>query len=361
MFCNYCGLWLPPLPPKCPDCVGLFRGRGEIVSRDDSEYSSDDDASDSNSYSSDEYYSSDSSSYSTSSSYSSGHDGGSIVGIALLVAGLIGLIALVVPWKNISGTVRPFPDTYFGQIGFDGAATFKADPKKGIVWVHVPKIITQYSDGRSGSLKIVVYATDSFYTGGTISGPILGSYSLDPLKGGIYYLESEYQNEYSKNDLNLEAEKPYHITLALLEYSGDGSYIVSWRNSSETIILEKKPWWKFWNSEPKTAPPPLTCLSHEQLAQMYGCSPHQPNGINLPIWGPLDARETANEFRRRGCGSSESDFANIMCGVQPREISCLKSDPNRTAISVQSKCGEITVKLFDDNGNLEDARQYRVQ
>lgn len=49
MYCFDCAPFLPLVsqfealvgdPPQCPDCVGLFRGRGEQVSRDDSEESS---------------------------------------------------------------------------------------------------------------------------------------------------------------------------------------------------------------------------------------------------------------------------------------------------------------------------------
>lgn len=61
MFCIWCGRWLPVViaPPKCPDCTGLFQGRGEKVSRDDDEErevdesnSSDDSSSDYSDYSS---------------------------------------------------------------------------------------------------------------------------------------------------------------------------------------------------------------------------------------------------------------------------------------------------------------------
>jgi len=38
MFCIWCGNWLPPFPARCPDCEGLFMGRGEKVSRDDDDH-----------------------------------------------------------------------------------------------------------------------------------------------------------------------------------------------------------------------------------------------------------------------------------------------------------------------------------
>lgn len=77
MFCIYCGDFIPfppYLPPTCPDCVGVFRGRGEKVSRDDSEdFSQFDTGSDSGSDFSSEYSSSEESSESSysSSEYSS--------------------------------------------------------------------------------------------------------------------------------------------------------------------------------------------------------------------------------------------------------------------------------------------------
>lgn len=77
MFCIYCGRYIPFPPymdPTCPDCTGLFCGRGEKVSRDDLEDPSQSDSdSDSGSDSSSDYDDS-SSDYSYSSSYSSTQD-----------------------------------------------------------------------------------------------------------------------------------------------------------------------------------------------------------------------------------------------------------------------------------------------
>lgn len=96
MYCFYCGPFVPLvshlLTPTCPDCVGLFRGRGEQVSRDDPDDSDGSEETDNYSDSSSDYCDS-SSDYDSASSYSTseGSSGGGLV-----LAVVIGVVLLLV-------------------------------------------------------------------------------------------------------------------------------------------------------------------------------------------------------------------------------------------------------------------------
>jgi len=122
MFCIYCGRWLPfppYAPPTCPDCIGLFRGRGEKVSRDDSEDSSQFDTdSDSGSDSSSGY--DDSSSY--SSSEGSSESSGSGSSGADWGGGIVALVVIAICWFLASSKQAGYQEWTHARQTYQAAA-----------------------------------------------------------------------------------------------------------------------------------------------------------------------------------------------------------------------------------------------
>ena len=81
------------------------------------------------------------------------------------------------------------------------------------ITVYGEKIQNQNNGGRTGTLKIVVYATDYPYNGGSLSGYNLFEKSFDPLNGGYYYYDVSKTGwcTYPPNG-------SYSITIVLMEY-----------------------------------------------------------------------------------------------------------------------------------------------
>ena len=103
MFCDFCRKWLPlvPLEPECPECVGIFVGRGEKVSCDEESADDEDDrsAETESSYEPSDYDTSTSASdYTPTFSSSSASSGGTssvpwaVIGFTLIFV-VFGLIA----------------------------------------------------------------------------------------------------------------------------------------------------------------------------------------------------------------------------------------------------------------------------
>lgn len=79
--------------------------------------------------------------------------------------------------------------------------------------VYGDKIQNQNNGGSTGTLKIVVYATDYPYDGGSLRGYNLFESKLEPLDGGYYYYDV------SKTGwCTYPPSGSYSITIVLMEY-----------------------------------------------------------------------------------------------------------------------------------------------
>ena len=95
---------------------------------------------------------------------------------------------------------------------FSGSWGYKIDGK--YITLYGDKIENQNNGGRSGTLKVAIYATNYAYNGGnSLNGYLLYEYSLDPLNAGYYY------SDISKTGwCTYPPSGSYSLTIVLLEY-----------------------------------------------------------------------------------------------------------------------------------------------
>tara|TARA_B100000900_G_scaffold123002_1_gene103755 strand:+ start:3933 stop:4334 length:402 start_codon:yes stop_codon:yes gene_type:complete len=97
---------------------------------------------------------------------------------------------------------------------FSGSWGYKIDGK--YIKLYGDKIQNQNNGGRTGTLKVAIWATKYPYTGGTINGYKLYEYKLDPLESGQYYYDV------SKTGwCTYPPSGSYYLTILLLEYNYD--------------------------------------------------------------------------------------------------------------------------------------------
>ena len=94
---------------------------------------------------------------------------------------------------------------------FSGSWGYKIDGNE--ITVYGDKIQNQNNGGRTGTLKIAVFATNYPYSGGYINGYNLVERTLEPLEGGYYYYDV------SKSGwCTYPPSGRYSITILLMEY-----------------------------------------------------------------------------------------------------------------------------------------------
>jgi hypothetical protein len=114
-----------------------------------------------------------------------------------------------------------FFNTELTAQNFSGSWGYEIDGKQ--ITVYGDKIKNQNNGGRSGTLKIAIYATDYAYSGGSLNGYKLSEYRLDPLEAGHYYYDV------SKTGWCTYPPKgSYSLTILLLEYTYNDYKIVDY-------------------------------------------------------------------------------------------------------------------------------------
>ena len=104
----------------------------------------------------------------------------------------------------------PFLSVYAQN--FSGYWGYKIDGN--YITLYGDKIDNQNNGGRSGTLKIAIYATDYPYSGGYLSGYLLYEYALGTLDAGYYY------SDVSKTGWCTYPPKgTYSLSIILLEYT----------------------------------------------------------------------------------------------------------------------------------------------
>tara|TARA_B100000963_G_C22470884_1_gene600077 strand:+ start:32 stop:433 length:402 start_codon:yes stop_codon:yes gene_type:complete len=84
------------------------------------------------------------------------------------------------------------------------------------ITLYGDKIQNQNNGGRTGTLKVAIWATSSRYNGGTINGYKLYEYTLDPLDAGHYYYDVS-----NTGWCTYPPSGNYSLTILLLEYNYD--------------------------------------------------------------------------------------------------------------------------------------------
>jgi hypothetical protein len=101
------------------------------------------------------------------------------------------------------------------ELKFEGSIGYKFDNDK--VTIFAGKIMNKAKGGKSGSIKVALYATDSLYQAGGLYGYVLGEHTFDKqLYGEYQLLDIQQSMEYIEPPVG-----KYYITVALLEYDGN--------------------------------------------------------------------------------------------------------------------------------------------
>ena len=124
--------------------------------------------------------------------------------------------------KNILFTlVFLFFNAELSAQNFSGSWGYEIDGTQ--ITLYGDKISNQNNGGRTGSLKVAVYATDYPYSGGYLNGYKLYEFRLDPLDAGYYY-----SNLSKTGWCTYPPDGSYSITILLLQYSYSDYEIVDY-------------------------------------------------------------------------------------------------------------------------------------
>lgn len=93
--------------------------------------------------------------------------------------------------------------------------------------------ITNTGRGTTGTLNVQLWALAAPYQGGRISGHVLGSYKLDPLKPGNLYEGPKKVVACTQPT----QRKAWHLCVTVSEYSGDAYVIRDYFNFARTVTL----------------------------------------------------------------------------------------------------------------------------
>jgi hypothetical protein len=82
-------------------------------------------------------------------------------------------------------------------------------------------------------LRVALFATATPYSGGTLSGRVMGAFNLAEVLGpGDYYEDLDETVSYSR-----PPDGTYYSVLALLEWGGNGYFVADWLNYSGTFTI----------------------------------------------------------------------------------------------------------------------------
>ena len=93
------------------------------------------------------------------------------------------------------------------------------------------KIENKNSSGKTGTLKLKLYASKRKYSGGSLNGYCLLSKRYEQLSANKYYYNIRINDSFSK-----PPSGRYYITLCLMEYKNGGYRIVDYRNFNSSTV-----------------------------------------------------------------------------------------------------------------------------
>lgn len=129
--------------------------------------------------------------------------------------------------RNMSKVVTLGPSVA-AKVNLAGGWSWKRDIEAGTMTMKVGKI-TNNKAGRSGTLRLAVWATKQPYNGGRINGFQLGSVDKKALEKGYSYSDVVNVAKFKKPPAGT-----YHTGLFLLEHNGEEYVIVSHLKSAST-------------------------------------------------------------------------------------------------------------------------------
>lgn len=116
------------------------------------------------------------------------------------------------------------------NLSIEGTWGYRTYPSTEQICVYGDKIANYRNGGKSGTLKLAVYASKKPYSGGYINGYCLFEKSLGQLSGGY-----NFTNLNKIGNLNCPPSGEYCMVLLLLEYSAYNGYeIVDYMNFNNT-------------------------------------------------------------------------------------------------------------------------------
>tara|TARA_Y100001968_G_scaffold333485_1_gene396594 strand:- start:2044 stop:3750 length:1707 start_codon:yes stop_codon:yes gene_type:complete len=126
----------------------------------------------------------------------------------------------IVDYINFDET-RTFTDSTSGENKGQSGAISLSCPcgyqiDGSVLSLSASQVLNGRNGGSSGTLKLKLWASSSRYTGGAISGYILGEVNLGELDGGHYYSDIE-----RNTTLRKPPDGAYFITMTLTEYNGE--------------------------------------------------------------------------------------------------------------------------------------------
>ena len=119
---------------------------------------------------------------------------------------------------------------------FNGAMGYEWASNMSTMTLSVGMVDNTAGKNTTGTLQVKMWASKTPGNGGPVSGDLLGSFKLDPLKPGQLYRDLRKVVPYTPPS----AKGTYYLVLTLVEYTGTGStgyVMVDHRNMSKTVAL----------------------------------------------------------------------------------------------------------------------------
>lgn len=133
-----------------------------------------------------------------------------------------------------------------------GGTSYKFGANNATVTMNCDAIGNTSTENATGTIQVQLWALSAPFSGGKLSGVMLGTYKLEGLEGG---------KQYSAFSKTVKATLPktrgsYHICLTVSEYRGQGYVIADWRNFPNPVTLAparlftmEAPW--SWQTNPE--------------------------------------------------------------------------------------------------------------
>ena len=117
-----------------------------------------------------------------------------------------------------------------GELELDCPCSYRV--RGSSVYFDAEAVRNNQGGGTSGTLTLELWATNSPYTGGRLSGYVLGEGRLGELGAGRYYASPSFTRQ-----LNLPPPGTYYVTMILTEYQGR-EVIVDYMAFDRTVTFE---------------------------------------------------------------------------------------------------------------------------
>jgi hypothetical protein len=127
-------------------------------------------------------------------------------------------------------TMIAFLSAKASDLKFSGNWNYNIDKSLETVRITGDKLKNS-SDWKSGSIKIMLYLTQTKYSDGSINGYVLAEYQFDQLEDEHYYYDIDKTLDFKDEP----SSGSFFITLILAEYTDNGYVIRDFRNSDEII------------------------------------------------------------------------------------------------------------------------------